>query len=68
VVEAYIKDPLVYTGKITARLAAEILLPSIKPSPLPGGAQIPILIMQAVKTASPTRRGAEYIRESVLDG
>ncbi len=47
VVKAYMDDPLVYTGKITARLGAEILLAIEKeiPSRLPE-VNLPLLIMQ----------------------
>ncbi|MDD4859103.1 MAG: lysophospholipase [Dehalococcoidales bacterium] len=46
VVSAYINDPLVYRGKVTARLGAELLKTTQKMTAVLSGVKIPVLIVQ----------------------
>ena len=65
VVKAYINDPLVYTGKITARLAAE-LLKAMK-SAAAGASKItlPILIAQGSEDRLVDPDGAQMLHDTV---
>jgi len=65
VVEAYVNDPLVYTGKTTARLAAELLKEMQRVTAEAGSIALPILIVQggADKLVDPA--GAQMLYDSV---
>jgi alpha-beta hydrolase superfamily lysophospholipase len=66
VVEAYVGDPLVYTGKISARLGAEILdaIEKTIPPRLPT-LKLPILIMQGTEDRLSNPEGSSMIFERV---
>jgi len=65
VVQAYVNDPLVYTGKTTARLAAELLKEMQRVTTEAGTITLPILIVQggADKLVDPA--GAQMLYDSV---
>ena len=65
VVQAYVNDPLVYTGKTTARLAAELLKEMQRVTTESGAITLPILIVQggADKLVDPA--GAQMLYDSV---
>jgi alpha-beta hydrolase superfamily lysophospholipase len=65
VVEAYVNDPLVYTGKTTARLAAELLKEMQRVTAEAGNIALPVLIVQggADKLVDPA--GAQMLYDSV---
>ena len=46
VVKAYVSDPLVYTGKLTARLSAEMLRAMLKVTDEVGKITLPMIIVQ----------------------
>ncbi len=66
VVKAYVSDPLVYTGKIRARLGAELIntLERSLPAALPR-LTMPVLIMQGTEDRLSNRAGAQMLHESV---
>lgn len=65
VVEAYINDPLVYIGKYTARLAAELLKAMERVSAQAGTIHLPLLLLQgsADKLVDPS--GAQMLYDNV---
>jgi acylglycerol lipase len=69
VVRAYVDDPLVYTGKISARLGAEILdaiektIPPLLPT-----LKLPILVMQGTEDRLSNPEGSSMIFEGVTSG
>ncbi|MGA3093934.1 MAG: lysophospholipase [Dehalococcoidales bacterium] len=66
VVKAYVSDPLVYTGKISARLGAEILKAIEKTiPPLMQTIKLPILIMQGAEDRLSNPEGSKLIFEGV---
>jgi alpha-beta hydrolase superfamily lysophospholipase len=66
VVKAYVNDPLVYTGKISARLGAEILDAIEKTiPPRMADIKIPILIMQGTEDRLSNPEGSAMIFERV---
>ena len=64
-VDAYVNDPLVYTGKITARLGAEMLKEMQHVTESAAGIRLPIMIVQGGgdKLADPS--GAQLLYDSV---
>ncbi len=66
VVKAYVSDPLVFTGKISARLGAEILK-AIEETipPLMQTIKLPILIMQGAEDRLSNPEGSRVIFEGV---
>lgn len=69
VVQAYVNDPLVYTGKITARLGAEYLKAMQRISAEAGTITLPILILQgsADKLVNPDDANLLYATVSSSD-
>jgi alpha-beta hydrolase superfamily lysophospholipase len=69
VVKAYVDDPLVYTGKISARLGAEILdaIENTIPPLLPT-LKLPILIMQGTEDRLSNPEGSSLVFERVSSG
>jgi alpha-beta hydrolase superfamily lysophospholipase len=65
VVQAYRDDPLVYTGKTTARLAAEILRGMLRVQVEAGRITQPILIIQAGIDTLVDREGASMLYNAV---
>ena len=66
VVKAYVSDPLVFTGKISARLGAEILKAIEKTiPPLMQTIKLPILIMQGAEDRLSNPEGSRVIFEGV---
>jgi acylglycerol lipase len=66
VVKAYVTDPLVYTGKISARLGAEILraIETDIPSHMPA-LTLPILIMQGTEDRLSNPQGSAMLFENI---
>ena len=68
VVEAYINDPLVYTGKITARLAAELLKTMHHVTEHAAKIQLPIMIAQGSEDSLVDPGGAQLLYDLVGSG
>ena len=68
VVEAYINDPLVYTGKITARLAAELLKTMHHVTEHAAKIQLPIMIAQGSEDSLVDPVGAQLLYDLVGSG
>jgi alpha-beta hydrolase superfamily lysophospholipase len=68
VVEAYINDPLVYTGKITARLAAELLKTMGHITKHAAKIQLPIMIAQGSEDSLVDPGGAQLLYDLVGSG
>jgi len=69
VVKAYVTDPLVYTGKLTARLAAEMLRAMTRVTAEAGKISLPIIIVQgkADKLVDPAGSQMLYDKASSKD-
>ena len=69
VVEAYVTDPLVYTGKITARLAAEMLRAMQRVTDEVGTISLPMIIVQgkADKLVDPSGAQMLYDKSGSTD-
>ncbi len=65
VVQAYISDPLVYKGKTTARLAAEVLKAVQRISREAGKITLPILILQGGADLIVNPAGAQMLYDSI---
>jgi acylglycerol lipase len=65
VVEAYVNDPLVYTGKTTARLAAELLKVMQRVSAEASKITLPVLIIQGGADRLVDPSGAQMLYERV---
>jgi acylglycerol lipase len=63
VVEAYDKDPLVYRGKITARLGSEMFSTMTKIEPQMANITLPILIMQGSADMLVSHEGSKTLYE-----
>ncbi len=65
VVDAYINDPLAYTGKITARLGAEILKTMQRVTEQAAKIRLPIMIVQGGDDKVVDPRGAQLLHDLV---
>jgi alpha-beta hydrolase superfamily lysophospholipase len=65
VVKAYVSDPLVYTGKITARLAAELLKTMQRVTAEATKITLPILIVQGKADRLVDPEGAQMLYDTV---
>lgn len=65
VVDAYVNDPLVYTGKITARLGAEMLKTIQHVTGSATKIRLPIMILQGGSDKLVDPRGAQLLYDSV---
>jgi len=65
VVEAYVNDPLVYTGKITARLGAEMLKTCQHVTESAINIRLPIMIVQGGSDKLVDPGGAQLLYDSV---
>ncbi len=65
VVDAYVNDPLVYTGKTTARLAAEMLKAMNRVAAEAGSITLPVLVVQGGSDRLIDPEGANAFCESV---
>jgi len=65
VVQAYVNDPLVHTGKITARMAAELLRTMQRVSAEAGKITLPILILQGGADRLVDPSGGRMLYETV---
>lgn len=65
VVDAYVNDPLVYTGKITARLGAEMLKTIQHVTGSATKIRLPIMIVQGGRDKLVDPRGAQLLYDSV---
>ncbi|MBW2353083.1 MAG: lysophospholipase [Deltaproteobacteria bacterium] len=65
VVKAYLGDPLVYTGKTTARLAAELLRAMKRVEAEAAGITLPLLIVQGGKDRLVNPDGARMLHKRV---
>ena len=65
VVQAYIDDPLVYTGKTSARLAAEMLKAMQRVSAQAARITLPILILQGSEDKLVDPKGAQMLYDKV---
>jgi acylglycerol lipase len=65
VVKAYINDPLVYTGKITSRLAAELIKAAQRVPLRAAGITLPILILQGGADRLVDPQGARMLHDMV---
>lgn len=65
VVAAYVNDPMVYTGKIPARLAAELLKAMQRVSAEGAGITLPVLIIQGGKDRLVDPSGARMLYEKI---
>ncbi len=63
VVEAYDKDPLVYRGKITARLGSEMFSTMTKIEPQMASITLPVLIMQGSADKLVSHEGSKTLYE-----
>ncbi len=61
VVRAYVEDPLVYTGKTTARLGCEMLKAMRRVEREAGNITLPILVLQGSEDRLVSPRGAEML-------
>lgn len=64
VVSAYINDPLVYTGKVTARLAAEMLSAMQRVTAQAADIRLPILLLQGSADRLVDPGGAKMLQEN----
>lgn len=65
VVQAYVNDPLVYTGKTTARLAAEMLLAIQRVTAEAATITLPILLLQGSADKLVDPAGAQMLYDAV---
>lgn len=65
VVEAYVNDPLVYTGKTTARLAAELLKAMQRVSAEAANITLPVLILQGGADRLVDPSGAQMLYNAI---
>jgi alpha-beta hydrolase superfamily lysophospholipase len=65
VVEAYVNDPLVHTGKTTARLAAEMLKAMQRVTERSGEITLPLMIVQGAQDKLVDPAGARMLVETV---
>lgn len=65
VVDAYVNDPLVYTGKTTARLGAELLKTMQRVSKQAAGIRLPIMILQGSDDKLVDPSGAQLLYDLV---
>jgi acylglycerol lipase len=65
VVEDYINDPLVYNGKITARLGTEMLKPMQRVESEAGTIRLPVLIVQGGADTMVDPAGARMLYDSI---
>lgn len=65
VVQAYINDPLVYTGKTTARLAAELVGTVQRVTAEAAKITLPLLIVQGSEDKLVDPRGAQILHDAV---
>lgn len=65
VVDAYVNDPLVYTGKTTARLAAEMLKAMQRVTDQADKINLPVLILQGGEDKLVDPDGAEMLYEKI---
>ncbi|MCF8145742.1 MAG: lysophospholipase [Deltaproteobacteria bacterium] len=65
VVAAYVNDPMVYSGKIPARLAAELLKAMQRVSAEGAGITLPVLIIQGGKDRLVDPSGARMLYEKI---
>ena len=65
VVDAYLNDPLVYTGKITARLGAEMLKTMKDVTEKASGIKLPVMIVQGGDDILVDPSGAQLLYDSV---
>jgi alpha-beta hydrolase superfamily lysophospholipase len=65
VVQAYINDPLVYRGKTTARLAAEILKAMQRVMKQAGQITLPVLIVQGSADRIVSPEGARMLYDAI---
>ncbi len=65
VVEAYVSDPLVYTGKVTARLAAELLKAMQRITVEAGRITLPVLIVQGSEDRLVDPSGAQMLYDGI---
>jgi acylglycerol lipase len=65
VVQAYVNDPLVYTGKMTARLAAELIKAVQRVSDEAAKITLPLLIVQGSEDKLVDPAGAKLLYDSV---
>ncbi len=63
VVKAYVNDPLVYTGKVTARLAAEMLAAMQRVTAEAGQIHLPLLLLQGSEDRLVDPGGAKMLHE-----
>jgi len=65
VVQAYIDDPLVYNGKVTARLSAELIRVTQQAETGAAAIRLPLLILQGNKDTLVNPAGAQMLYERV---
>lgn len=65
VVDAYVNDPLVYTGKTTARLGAELLKTMQRVTKQAAGIRLPIMILQGSDDKLVDPSGAQLLYDLV---
>ena len=65
VVDAYVNDPLVYTGKTTARLGAELLKTMQRVTKQAAGISLPIMILQGSDDKLVDPSGAQLLYDLV---
>jgi alpha-beta hydrolase superfamily lysophospholipase len=65
VVQAYVNDPLVYTGKTTARLAAEMLKTMRRVTEEAGTITLPLMIVQGSEDKLVDPAGARMLYKTV---
>ena len=65
VVAAYISDPLVFHGKTTARLGAELLSAMMRSSAEAGTIRLPVIIVQGAEDALVEPHGAQMLYDTI---
>ena len=65
VVQAYVNDPLVYTGKMTARLAAELIKAVQRVNDEAATITLPLLIVQGSEDKLVNPAGAKLLYDTV---
>lgn len=65
VVQAYISDPLVFNGKTTARLAAEMLRAMQRVTNEAGRINLPVLLLQGADDRMIESSGAQLLYDSI---
>ncbi len=65
VVAAYISDPLVFHGKTTARLGAELLSAMMRSSAEAGTITLPVIIVQGAEDALVEPHGAQMLYDTI---